>query len=152
MPEDLEWLIFMKANHVSHSHDDSEAWEEGTFLGGRIEIVLLFQIYNLERSFPQRQIELERGGARSDVELHHQKVKRQHVYVYMKGKKPTSYMVTWHIRSSIWYIASSFSCYGKLNGVRFSVEVLGCLTPLAPSIMISWVTTGKIKLLRPAVH
>lgn len=52
MPENLEWLIFMKANHVSHSHDDSEAWEGGTFLGGRIEIVLLYQICNLERSFP----------------------------------------------------------------------------------------------------
>lgn len=49
MPENLEWLIFMKASHVSHSHDDSEAGE-GTFLAGRIEIVLLFQICNLERS------------------------------------------------------------------------------------------------------
>lgn len=52
MPENLEWLIFMKGSHVSHSQDDSEAWEEGTFLGRRIEIVLLFQIYDLEKNFP----------------------------------------------------------------------------------------------------
>lgn len=65
----------MKASHVSHSHDDSEAWEGGTFLEGRIEIVL-FSKYLREET----PIGIDSGGKEWEVITSHQKVKGQQIY------------------------------------------------------------------------